>query len=123
MVLGGILLVVIGFLVWLGGNEVTHRLASIHTEAREEVSGGMRMSIDRDCLRMLFKRPILGWGLGTFPTVYPAVPQLLYHVLRQPGAQRLSATAGRNRPCRISDRRLVSRAGLPPSRVQTEELD
>ena len=36
MVLGGILLVVIGFLVWLGGNEVTHRLASIHTEAREE---------------------------------------------------------------------------------------
>ncbi|MGB9199584.1 MAG: O-antigen ligase family protein [Terriglobales bacterium] len=71
MVLGGILLVVIGFLVWLGGNEVTHRLVSIHTEAREEVTGGMRMSIDRDGLRMLFKRPILGWGLGTFPTVYP----------------------------------------------------
>ena len=69
--LGAFLILVIGFLVWLGGNELTRRLASIHSEARTELSGGLRVSIDRDCLRMLFKRPFLGWGLGTFPIVYP----------------------------------------------------
>ena len=69
--LGAFLIIVIGFLVWLGGNELTRRLASIHSEARTELSGGLRFSIDRDCLRMLLKRPFLGWGLGTFPIVYP----------------------------------------------------
>jgi len=71
LMLGAVLLFVIGFLVWLGGNDLTHRLVSIHAEAREEVTGGMRLSIDRDGLRMFLKRPILGWGMGTFPTVYP----------------------------------------------------
>jgi O-antigen ligase len=55
----------------MGGNEVTRRLVSIHSEAREEISGGVRLTIDRDGLRMFMKRPILGWGLGTFPIVYP----------------------------------------------------
>jgi O-antigen ligase len=71
LLLGAFLALVIVFLVWLGGNELTRRLASIHSEAREEVSGGVRLTIDRDCLRMLLKRPALGWGLGTFPIVYP----------------------------------------------------
>ena len=71
LMLGAFLAMVIVFLVWLGGNELTQRLASIHSEAREEISGGVRVTIDRDCLRMLLKRPILGWGLGTFPVVYP----------------------------------------------------
>jgi O-antigen ligase len=71
LMLGGVLLLVIGFLVWLGGNELTHRLVSIHSEARSEITGGTRLSIDRDGLRMFLKRPLLGWGLGTFPIVYP----------------------------------------------------
>jgi O-antigen ligase len=71
VMLGIFLAMVIGFLVWMGGNELTRRLMSIHSEAREEVSGGMRLSIDRDCLRMFAKRPFLGWGLGAFPIVYP----------------------------------------------------
>jgi O-antigen ligase len=71
LMLGGFLAMVIAFLVWMGGNELTRRLISIHTEAREEISGGVRLTIDRDCLRMLVKRPFLGWGLGTFPIVYP----------------------------------------------------
>ena len=71
LMLGGVLLLVIGFLVWLGGNDLTHRLVSIHSEARSEITGGMRMDIDRDGLRMFLKRPLLGWGLGTFPIVYP----------------------------------------------------
>jgi O-antigen ligase len=69
--LGAFLALVIIFLVWLGGNEVTRRLISIHSEAREEINGGVRLTIDRDCLRMLIKRPFLGWGLGAFPIVYP----------------------------------------------------
>jgi O-antigen ligase len=71
LMLGGILLLVIGFLVWLGGNELTHRLVTIHSEARSEITGGTRVAIDRDGLRMFLKRPLLGWGLGTFPVVYP----------------------------------------------------
>jgi O-antigen ligase len=71
LILGSFLAVVIVFLVWMGGNALTQRLISIHSEAREEINGGIRFSIDRDCLRMLVKRPILGWGLGAFPTVYP----------------------------------------------------
>ena len=71
LMLGGFLAVVIIFLIWMGGNELTQRLASIHSEAREELSGGVRLSIDRDCLHMLLKRPLLGWGLGAFPIAYP----------------------------------------------------
>jgi O-antigen ligase len=71
MMLGAFLATVIAFLVWMGGNELTRRLASIHSEAREEIGGGVRFTIDRDCLHMLAKRPFLGWGLGTFPIVYP----------------------------------------------------
>ena len=71
LMLGGVLLLVIGFLVWIGGNDLTQRLVSIHSEARAEITGGTRLAIDRDGLRMFLKRPILGWGLGTFPIVYP----------------------------------------------------
>ena len=71
LLLGAFLILVIGFLVWLGGNELTRRLASIHTEAQAELSGGTRVTIDRDGLHMLLRKPILGWGLGTFPIVYP----------------------------------------------------
>jgi O-antigen ligase len=71
LMLGAFLVMVVVFLVWMGSNELTQRLLSIHSEAREEISGGVRFTIDRDGLRMLLKRPFLGWGLGTFPIVYP----------------------------------------------------
>ena len=71
LALGFFLAVMIGFLVWLGGNELTRRLASIQSEARQELTGGVRLTIDRDCFRMFRDRPVLGWGLGTFPVVYP----------------------------------------------------
>ncbi len=63
--------VLVSLLAWLGGKELTTRVTSISTEARTEISGGMRLSIDRDALRMFRNRPVLGWGLGTFPVVYP----------------------------------------------------
>ncbi len=36
-----------------------------------ELSGAMRVNIDRDALKMFKHKPILGWGLGTFVEVYP----------------------------------------------------
>ena len=63
--------VLISLLAWLGGKELTNRVSSISKEARGEISGGMRLSIDKDGLHMFSRRPVLGWGLGTFPVVYP----------------------------------------------------
>jgi O-antigen ligase len=63
--------VLIILLTWLGGKELTSRVSSISTETRTELSGGMRLSIDRDALRVFRSKPVLGWGLGTFPVVYP----------------------------------------------------
>ena len=64
-------IVLVSILVWLGGKQLTTRVSSISTEARTEISGGMRLSIDRDSLHMFRQKPVLGWGLGTFPVVYP----------------------------------------------------
>jgi O-antigen ligase len=71
VVLGAFLVLVAGLAAWLGGGALSKRLASIDTEARTEISGGMRLDIDRDCLKMFVDKPLLGWGLGVFPTVYP----------------------------------------------------
>jgi O-antigen ligase len=69
--IGAFAVVLVSLLVWLGGKELSSRVASISTEARGEISGGMRLSIDRDTVHMFRYRPVLGWGLGTFPVVYP----------------------------------------------------
>jgi O-antigen ligase len=71
LLLGVGLAAMIGVLVWIGGNELTRRLASIHSETQQELSGGVRLTMDRDCLRMWWEKPLFGWGLGTFPVVYP----------------------------------------------------
>ena len=67
----GIAAFAVVLVLWVGGNELTSRVSSIATETHTELSGGMRLSIDRDALRMFRNKPVLGWGLGTFPTVYP----------------------------------------------------
>jgi len=61
----------LGILAWLGGAELTERIASIHTTTRTELSGGTRLTIDRDALKMFARKPVMGWGLGVFPDVYP----------------------------------------------------
>ena len=43
------------------------RSASKHSELANDI----RLKINRDALHMFAQRPILGWGLGTFETVYP----------------------------------------------------
>jgi O-antigen ligase len=70
-VAAGIAAFAVVLVLWVGGNELTSRVYSIATETHTELSGGMRVSIDRDAFRMFRNKPVLGWGLGTFPTVYP----------------------------------------------------
>ena len=56
---------VLALLIFLGeGGRILGRLG--------DLSPGMRLDITKDSLRMFFKRPVWGWGLGTFPTVYPS---------------------------------------------------
>jgi O-antigen ligase len=70
------LVIALGLLAWLGGGELVERLASIHSGARTELSGGTRLTIDRDALKMFAKKPVWGWGLGAFPEVYPQFSSL-----------------------------------------------
>jgi O-antigen ligase len=65
------LVVALALLAWIGGGELLERLASIHSGTRTELSGGTRLTIDRDAIKMFEQKPVLGWGLGTFPEVYP----------------------------------------------------
>jgi O-antigen ligase len=55
---------VLVFLVFLGKVQVLGRLGNLGPD--------IRLKITKDCLRMFAHRPVLGWGLGTFPTVYPS---------------------------------------------------
>jgi O-antigen ligase len=64
-------LLAVALSVWMIDSSSVSRLASIAAEAHGEISGGIRLNIDRDTLRMFGSRPLLGWGLGTFPEVYP----------------------------------------------------
>jgi O-antigen ligase len=69
--IGAFLAIVLGLLAWLGGGELVERMVSIHSTARTELSGGTRLQIDRDALKMFTQKPALGWGLGVFPEIYP----------------------------------------------------
>jgi O-antigen ligase len=55
---------ILALLVFLGKGEVLGRLGDLNP--------GIRLDITKDSLRTFFKRPVAGWGLGTFPTVYPS---------------------------------------------------
>jgi O-antigen ligase len=55
---------VLGFLVFLGKGKVLGRLGDLGPD--------MRFKITTDCLKIFTHKPVLGWGLGTFPTIYPS---------------------------------------------------
>jgi O-antigen ligase len=63
--------VTVALLMWVGGVELSKRVATIGAETRQELAGGLRWTIDKDGVRMFAHKPVLGWGLGTFPTAYP----------------------------------------------------
>jgi O-antigen ligase len=64
---GGLL---IALLIGLGSAELWSRMASLAQAYDNEVVGG-RWALYRDGFHMWMQRPWLGWGLGTFPVVYP----------------------------------------------------
>jgi len=68
--IGAFLLVVVGLLTWIGGAELSKRIATV-SSSHSEITGDIRHYINHDGLKMFVKRPVLGWGLGTFPVVYP----------------------------------------------------
>lgn len=56
---------ILALLGFLGkGQQVLGRLG--------DLEDGSRLKMTMDCLRMFSHRPVWGWGLGTFPTVYPS---------------------------------------------------
>ena len=55
---------------WIGGYATIGRLINVES-TRHEITGSLRLAIDRDLLKMFPHRPFLGWGLGTFEYVYP----------------------------------------------------
>ncbi len=60
-------LLILMFLLWLGGQRLVQRFASL----KDEASYHTRVQIALDSIPMAKARPLLGWGLGTFTTVYP----------------------------------------------------
>jgi len=61
-------LLILIFLLWLGGKPLVERFVSFKTD---DASYHTRIQIARDSIPMIKARPLLGWGLGTFTTVYP----------------------------------------------------
>src|SRR5271168_694536 len=64
------LAIVVALLIWVGGGELSRRISTVGM-SHSEISSDTRFNINRDGIRMFLKKPVLGWGLGTFPVVYP----------------------------------------------------
>jgi O-antigen ligase len=61
-------LLILVSLLWLGGKRMVERFVSFKTD---EASYHTRLQIARDSIPMVKAHPVMGWGLGTFTTVYP----------------------------------------------------
>ena len=61
---------VAGFALWLGGEMAYKRLVTLQAPF-EDYSVSQRIEVTRDSWPMFLARPLTGWGLGTFPQVYP----------------------------------------------------
>jgi O-antigen ligase len=70
MGIGLFLVIILVILIWIGGPELKHRMPWLGA-GHGDLSSDIRFGINRDGLRMFIKRPLLGWGLGAFPVVYP----------------------------------------------------
>ncbi|HZU42392.1 MAG TPA: O-antigen ligase family protein [Terriglobales bacterium] len=56
---------------WLGWSTVAARWHEVRVTHGVELSISSRLAIDKDALHMFAAHPLLGWGLGNFPTAYP----------------------------------------------------
>lgn len=66
LIAGAVILVVL--VGWLGGMQVADRLGTLASAGEKS---NMRLLIVKDGVSMVAEKPLLGWGLGVFPTVYP----------------------------------------------------
>jgi len=71
LALAGFLLIALASVAWIGGAEVSDRISTLTTHGHSELDSDIRLKIYGDSLHMFAQRPVLGWGLGTFPDVYP----------------------------------------------------
>jgi len=69
--LGVFLLISLAMVAWIGGSQVSDRIITLDHNHRAELTSDIRLRMDRDAIHMFSKRPLLGWGLGTFEAVYP----------------------------------------------------
>jgi O-antigen ligase len=65
-IVGVVLLLLVGFLGYSSRGQISARIHS-------DESNADRVRITLDTLRLWRERPVLGWGLGTFESVYPHV--------------------------------------------------
>jgi O-antigen ligase len=70
LVLSAFLLMALASVAWIGGSEVSDRIATV-TNHHSEMTSDLRLVIYRDSLHMFAHRPLLGWGLGTFADIFP----------------------------------------------------
>lgn len=66
----GLIVTMAILLAVLGASEAVSRISTLREPGRADVAG-WRMRVNRDSLAMVRRKPVLGWGLGTFTTVYP----------------------------------------------------
>jgi len=66
---------------WIGGSEVSRRIATVSPLEHSELGNDIRSTIDRDALHMFAKKPLLGFGAGTFREVYPQFRSLYTNFL------------------------------------------
>lgn len=66
----GLFVALVGFALWANGSAVVDRMATLMNPL-DRGTAASRLTVLKDSPRMFAERPILGWGLGNFPTVYP----------------------------------------------------
>lgn len=71
ILLGAFLLISLAMIIWTGGGEVKARIATFAADKHSDIATDIRLRIDRDILRVVRHRLMLGWGQGTFADVYP----------------------------------------------------
>lgn len=63
-------IVFLAFVGWLGGDALLRRFS---VPQRQDLLGPGRPTILKDSLRLIARKPVTGWGLGTYPLVFPQV--------------------------------------------------
>jgi O-antigen ligase len=126
MLVGVLCSALIAWLVWLRPLGLVERLARLLNPISDAGATG-RVAIVRDSLKMVWQRPILGWGLGTFPIAYPSFrsffTNLWVNEAHNDYVQTLVETGIVGFACAAAFLFLLCRAGLRNSRCWRRERE